>query len=100
MLLTGEAIDAETAQRIGLINRVVPPRALEQETQGLARLIASKPIATLKLGKLAFQHQLELGISSAYDYVGEVMVQNMLHEEAHEGIGAFLDKRAPTWPER
>jgi enoyl-CoA hydratase/carnithine racemase len=100
MLLTGEAIDAETAQRIGLVNRVVPPQALEQETRGLARLIASKPIATLKLGKLAFQHQLELGMSSAYDYVGEVMVQNMLHEEAHEGIGAFLDKRPPTWPER
>ncbi len=54
----------------------------------------------MKLGKLAFQHQLELGASSAYDYVGEVMVQNMLDDEAEEGIGAFLDKRAPKWPEK
>ena len=100
MLFTGEPIDAEEARRIGLINRVVAPADLEKETQRIARLIASKPTATLKLGKLAFQHQLELGVSSAYDYVGEVMVQNMLHEEAQEGIGAFLDKRAPKWPEK
>jgi enoyl-CoA hydratase/carnithine racemase len=100
MLFTGEAIDAAEARRIGLVNRVVAPADLERETETLARFIASKPTATLKLGKLAFQHQLELGVSSAYDYVGEVMVQNMLHEEAQEGIGAFLDKRLPKWPEK
>ena len=99
MLLTGEAIDATEAHRIGLVNRVVTPDALEAETESLARFIASKPTATLKMGKQAFQHQLELGLSSAYDYVGEVMVQNMLHQEAEEGIGAFLDKRPPKWPE-
>ena len=100
MLFTGEPIDAEEARRIGLVNRVVAPADLEKETETLARFIASKPTATLKLGKLAFQHQLELGVSSAYDYVGEVMVQNMLHDEAQEGIGAFLDKRSPKWPEK
>ena len=100
MLFTGEAIDALEARRIGLVNRVVAPGDLEKETETLARFIASKPTATLKIGKMAFQHQLELGVSSAYDYVGEVMVQNMLHEEAQEGIGAFLDKRSPKWPEK
>jgi enoyl-CoA hydratase/carnithine racemase len=99
MLLTGEAIDADEARRIGLVNRVTAPSELEKETSALARLIAAKPVETLKTGKLAFQHQLELGLTSAYDYVGEVMVQNMLHAEAKEGIGAFLDKRAPNWPE-
>jgi len=100
MLFTGEPIDAAEARRIGLVNRVVAPADLEKETETLAHFVARKPTATLKLGKLAFQHQLELGVSSAYDYVGEVMVQNMLHEEAQEGIGAFLDKRAPKWPEK
>jgi enoyl-CoA hydratase/carnithine racemase len=99
MLYTGEPIDAHEARRIGLVNRVVAPADLEKETDTLARYIAAKPTATLKLGKLAFQHQLELGLTSAYDYVGEVMVQNMLHAEAQEGIGAFLDKRPPQWPE-
>jgi enoyl-CoA hydratase/carnithine racemase len=64
----------------------------------LAQLIAGKPAATLKMGKMAFQHQLELGLSSAYDYVGEVMVQNMLHAEAVEGICAFIEKRPAKWP--
>jgi enoyl-CoA hydratase/carnithine racemase len=99
MLLTGEAVSAEEARRLGLVNRVVTPADLASETQALARFIASKPSQTLRIGKQAFQHQLELGLSSAYDYVGEVMVQNMLHAEAVEGIGAFLDKRPPKWPE-
>ena len=99
MLLTGEAISADEAKRLGLVNRVVPPGELENETQALARFIAAKPMRTLKWGKQAFQHQLELGLSNAYDYVGEVMVQNMLHAEAIEGIGAFMDKRLPRWPE-
>ena len=98
MLLTGEAVGAEKAERLGLVNRVVAPEALEQETLALARFIASKPHATLRLGKEAFYHQLELGLSSAYDYTGEVMALNMLHAEAEEGIGAFLEKRPPKWP--
>lgn len=98
MLLTGQPISAAEAQRIGLVNRVVSPAELEQETLSLAQVIASKPAATLKMGKLAFQHQLELGLSNAYDYVGEVMVQNMLHAEAVEGICAFVEKRPPDWP--
>ena len=99
MLLTGDEVLADEAKRLGLINRVVAPAELEKETQALARIIAAKPMHTLKWGKQAFQHQLELGLSNAYDYVGEVMVQNMLHAEAVEGIGAFLDKRPPKWPE-
>jgi enoyl-CoA hydratase/carnithine racemase len=99
MLLTGEAVSADEAKRLGLVNRVVPSGELEKETQALARFIAAKPTRTLKWGKQAFQHQLELGLSNAYDYVGEVMVQNMLHAEAIEGIGAFMDKRLPKWPE-
>jgi enoyl-CoA hydratase/carnithine racemase len=99
MLLTGEAVSAEEARRIGLINRVVAPSELEKETLALARFIAGKPTATLKIGKAAFQRQLELSLSAAYDYVDEVMVQNMLHQEAQEGIGAFLEKRPPKWPE-
>lgn len=98
MLLTGQPISADQAARIGLINRAVAPAELERETRALAQVIAAKPAATLKMGKVAFQHQLELGLSNAYDYVGEVMVQNMLHAEAVEGICAFIEKRSPKWP--
>jgi len=97
MLLTGRPIGADEAERIGLINRAVPADEVARETRALADLLAAKPAATLKMGKMAFQQQLELGVSAAYDYVGEIMVQNMLHAEAEEGICAFIEKRAPNW---
>ncbi|MGD0866336.1 MAG: enoyl-CoA hydratase [Rhizomicrobium sp.] len=99
MLLTGEMISAEDAHRIGLINRVVSPTELSDATTKLAQLIASKPSKTVKIGKEAFYRQLEMGLSQAYDYASEVMTTNMLAAEAEEGIGAFVEKRTPNWPE-
>lgn len=99
MLLTGEMISAEEAHRIGLINRVVTPDTLQVETMKLAELVASKPHGTLKIGKEAFYKQIEMGLSEAYDYASRVMTENMLAAEAAEGIGAFVEKREPKWPE-
>jgi enoyl-CoA hydratase/carnithine racemase len=99
MLLTGEMIAAEEARRIGLINRAVAPEALESETMKLAELIATKPHGTLKIGKEAFYRQVEMPLAEAYDYASKVMTMNMLAAEAEEGIGAFVEKREPKWPE-
>ncbi|HXC55673.1 MAG TPA: enoyl-CoA hydratase [Rhizomicrobium sp.] len=99
MLLTGEMIAAEEAHRIGLVNRVVAPEALEAQTAKLAALIAAKPHGTLKIGKEAFYRQAEMGLAEAYDYASQVMTTNMLAAEAEEGIGAFVEKREPKWPE-
>jgi enoyl-CoA hydratase/carnithine racemase len=98
MLLTGDMIDADHAVRIGLINRSVAPEALEAEVMALAGRIAAKPRATIRTGKEAFHRQIEMPQDAAYDYVSKVMTQNMLDAEAIEGIGAFLEKREPTWP--
>ena len=99
MLLTGEMISADEAKRIGLVNRVVPPDALQAETMKLAELIATKPHGTLKIGKEAFYKQLEMSLTDAYDYASRVMTENMLAAEAAEGIGAFVEKREPKWPD-
>jgi len=99
MLLTGEMISAELAARIGLINRAVAPDVLEPEAMELAERIAAKPRATVKVGKEAFYRQLEMPLSEAYHYASQVMTENMLHAEAGEGICAFLEKRAPRWPD-
>ena len=100
MLLTGEMISAEDAHRVGLINQVVAPTELSAATTKLAELIASKPSKTVKIGKEAFYRQLEMGLSEAYDYASQVMTTNMLAAEAEEGIGAFVEKRTPNWPDR
>ena len=97
MLLTGEAIDASAAREIGLVNRVVPEAYLRQVTDQYARNIASKSARTLRIGKEAFQEQVEMGLAEAYDYTIGVMSENMMAEDAKEGIGAFLERRDPSW---
>ena len=97
MLLTGETIDAGAAREIGLINRVVPPDYLNQVVSKYAETIASKPASTVKIGKKAFYRQAEMNLSDAYDYAAEVMAENMMDQNAEEGIGAFIEKRDPEW---
>jgi enoyl-CoA hydratase/carnithine racemase len=98
MLLLGEMVGAEEARALGLVNRVVEPDRVVNEAIELGRKIAAKPKRTLKVGKEAFYRQLEMPLEDAYRYTSAVMVENMLDAEAEEGIGAFLDKRAPRWP--
>ena len=100
MLLTGDMISAEDAYRVGLVNRVVPPGAAREDALKLARKIAAKSAAVVKLGKQAFYRQLEMGIADAYEHATEVMVQNMMARDAEEGIAAFVEKRQPTWEDR
>ncbi len=99
MLLTGDMISPEDALRMGLINRIVPPEMLESEASRLAFLIASKPAGTVKLGKETFYRQAEMRLTEAYDYTARIMTENMLADEAEEGISAFVEKREPQWPE-
>jgi enoyl-CoA hydratase/carnithine racemase len=100
MLLTGKLIDAQTAQAIGLVNRVVPREELREVVDNLAREIAGKSAFTVKIGKEAFYRQAELDLAAAYRYAAEVMTTNMLARDAGEGIDAFLAKRAPVWHDR
>ena len=98
MLLLGDMVGADEAKALGLVNRVVRPDETVNAAVELGRRIAEKPKATLKIGKEAFYRQLEMPLEEAYAYASAVMVENMLHEEAKEGIGAFLEKRQPRWP--
>jgi enoyl-CoA hydratase/carnithine racemase len=100
MLLTGDLMPAEEARRIGLINRVVAPGSERNETLMLARQIAAKSALTVKIGKEAFYRQLEMSLADAYRYTSDVMVENMLTRDAEEGIGAFIEKRTPSWEDR
>jgi enoyl-CoA hydratase/carnithine racemase len=97
MLLTGTPIDAETALRIGLVNRVSADGA-RTGAQALAGLIAQKSPQAISFGKQTFYEQRDRPLAKAYEMAGAVMVENMLSEAAIEGIDAFLGKRAPVWP--
>jgi enoyl-CoA hydratase/carnithine racemase len=100
MLLTGAAIDAPTAADWGLVNRVVPAGQLDTETRALARTIAEASPFVVGLGKAAYYAQIDLDQTKAYAYAKEVMSLNAGAADAQEGMGAFLDKRAPQWTGR
>jgi enoyl-CoA hydratase/carnithine racemase len=97
MLLTGDFIDAQTALKLGLVNRVVPPAELDAEVAQLAAVIKGKSRASVSLGKQAFYKQLEMGMEQAYQYASQVMTCNIMDDDAAEGIDAFLQKRPPKW---
>ena len=97
MLLLGEMIDAQSAADYGLVNRVVAEGAALDAAIDVARTIAAKSPAVVAIGKEAFYAQLELPVADAYAYASEVMVRNMMHRDAEEGIGAFIEKRPPDW---
>ena len=97
MLLTGEIIDAATAKEFGLVNRVVPRESLTEVVSEYARIIAAKSPLAVKLGKEAVYKQTGMSLAEAYEHTSCVMVENMLAMDAEEGIGAFLEKRQPTW---
>lgn len=97
MLLVGDLVDAQTALRFGLVNELVPAADLETATLALAQKLAAKSPLTLAIGKEAFYRQAELPLAEAYAYTRDVMVANLEAQDAQEGIGAFIDKRHPTW---
>ena len=100
MLLTGEMVDSRKAERIGLINRVVEDKNITQNTEELASLIASKSSMVLETGKKAFYNQKDMSLPEAYEYASQVMVENMLKNDAREGINAFIEKRHPKWQDK
>ena len=97
MLLTGDLISADEAEKKGLINKSLSEEELEGYLLEKAKKISSKSSTTLKIGKKAFYRQIEMPLDQAYEYASQVMVENMMDQDAKEGIEAFLEKRNPNW---
>ena len=98
MLLLGEFLPASRMLEMGLINRVVPLDRLETTSMELARIVADKSPAAVKIGKRAFYEQSEMSLEKAYGFAGRVMAENMMARDAEAGIGAFTRKEAmPEW---
>ncbi len=97
MLVTGDFIDAEKAEKWGLINHAVAADELEETTLNLAQKIAAKAPLAIRYGKGLFYGQLEYGFQVAYQQAAEIMANNMMTQDTLEGINAFFEKRQPTW---
>lgn len=101
LLLTGEAIDAEEAKGIGLINKVFPSSTFHAMTDEFVGRLTSLSAPVLKLTKRAVDRDLYASVAEAITvaeqiYLGELMKTN----DAREGLNAFLEKRNPIWKDR
>jgi enoyl-CoA hydratase/carnithine racemase len=100
LLFTGDFIDAQKALDWGLVNRVVPLERLDHELDALTGSIKEKPAAVCAAGKRLFYEQLESKLANAYRIASRSITDNMLADDAAEGVGAFIDKRQPSWKNR
>ena len=94
---TGRDISAEEAERVGLVNRVVAPNKLEEETMALATEFAKAPTKSIGLIKRTLMKSLSSDLDTILDY--EACIQQVASEtEDHrEGVRAFLEKRRPNF---
>ena len=100
LLMTGDMIDAETAERWGLVNRVAPAGKLREETMALAKKIAAKSPLAVQMGKQAYYGMADLEYGKAMAYTNELFAALCVTEDAREGIDAFLNRRKAEWKVR
>jgi len=97
MMFTGEWMSASEAQAFGLVNHVVPADELVAKTSGIAGRIADKSPLVLKLLKRAVGHGLDMPLQAALAHEQAVIGLVLDSEDAHEGCGAFLEKRTAAF---
>src|SRR5438477_9007288 len=100
MLLLGEQISADEAERIGIVNRVVPADDFDDAVREWAgKLAASSPVM-MRLGKDAMFRQLDLPLLEALDFLRSQLTIALSTEDIQEGVRAFFEKRDPEWKGR
>ncbi|TLZ62379.1 MAG: hypothetical protein E6K16_05675 [Methanobacteriota archaeon] len=97
MILTGEMVDAATAERIGLVNRVAPPGELLPQAKAIARTIVEKAPRAVGLSKAAIRMALETSLSAGLSFETEAFALAGATEDKREGMAAFLEKRKPAF---
>jgi len=92
-VLTGESVGAVEAERMGLVNRVVPAGAQMQEAKRLAQMIAARPPLAVRLGKEAVNQAMEVGLGPGLEFERKLFYLLFASEDKREGMRAFLEKR-------
>ena len=97
MIFTADPVDAATAERIGLVNRVVPADRLADEAAELARRLAQSAPLALALAKRALNRSLESTLDEALEYEAQLQSIAGRSSDHREGVAAFVEKRQPDF---
>ena len=100
LLLLGERIDAREAERIGIVNKVVPDDELDAAVAAWAAKLASKSPLIMRLGKSAMYRQMDMDFVEALDFLRSQLTIAQSTEDVVEGVTAFFEKREPVWKGR
>ncbi|HTU15476.1 MAG TPA: enoyl-CoA hydratase/isomerase family protein [Solirubrobacterales bacterium] len=100
MLLLGERLTAEEAERAGIVNKVVRPELFEDNLRGWTDLLAAKSPLIMRMGKDAMWRQMDMPLVEALDYLRSQLAIELSTEDAVEGVKAFFEKREPEWKGR
>jgi enoyl-CoA hydratase len=97
MILAGEFLSASDAERLGLVNRVVPVELLLEEAREVAKKIAAKPLLAIKAGKEAVLKSANTSLNDGLEYERKSFHLLLASEDRKEGMKAFLEKRRPEF---
>jgi len=100
LLLLGERVTAAEAERIGIVNRVVPDAEFEDAVRAWAERLASRSPVIMRLGKDAMFRQQDMAFLDALDYLRANLSLALTTEDIAEGVRAFFEKREPQWTGR
>jgi enoyl-CoA hydratase len=100
LLLLGEQISAAEAERIGIVNRVVPAGEFDAAVQDWASRLAAKSPLLVRLGKDAMYRQQDMAFADALEYLQAQLSLAFSTEDIQEGVKAFFEKRDPVWTGR
>jgi cyclohexa-1,5-dienecarbonyl-CoA hydratase len=101
LLLTGDVIDAREAERLGIVNRVVPVEAFEEEVSSFVAKLTALSGIVLRITKRATLQGLSLSFEEALAYSEEKYLDRLMKtQDATEGLQAFMEKRKPVWKDR
>ena len=100
MLLLGEQISAQEAERLGFVNRVVAADEFESAVQEWAVKLAAKSPVLMRLGKDALFRQQDMALADALEFLHAQLTIAFSTEDIQEGVRAFFEKRDPVWTGR